>query len=419
MRLLRKILPINKTTLVVLDSMQRKLLSRYQQELEGELDSILQWWKENMVNSSQEFLGEINFSNQPVPNAPKGLVMMSRILWTFSAAYRLVKKKEYVEIADAAYQELIQEFKDETYGGFYWSVDHLGNRLERRKQLYGQAFVIYALTEYAVATNSRHALSQAQEVFHLMEEKGKDPLQGGYFEARDRDWSLLEDARLSEKDPNVAKSMNTHLHVLEAYTRLAMEWPNEKLLSALNELLSIFKDRIIKSSTSRQQLYFSANWTPVGDFESYGHDIEASWLLYEAASVSGLENRQNEFGELALQMAKASSIAIDEDGGLFYEKDLTANHLSKEKHWWPQAEAMVGFFNAWEIGQEDINLQRSLQTWEFVKNNIRDNKNGEWVWGIDEHGHLLTMPKAGFWKCPYHNGRACLELIRRIEKRIH
>jgi mannobiose 2-epimerase len=399
--------------------MHRQLLSRYQQELQAELDSILSWWKQNMLDSSHGFKGEVNHNNQPVPNAPKGLVMMSRILWTFSAAYQWGKKKEHLEMADAAYKELLQQFKDGTFGGFYWSVDHNGNPLAQRKQLYGQAFALYALTEYAAATHHDKALLQAQEVFHFMEEKGKDLDQGGYWEARDRDGSLLEDARLSEKDPNVAKSMNTHLHILEAYTRLAMEWPNEKLLSALNGLLSIFKDRIIKPSTSRQQLYFSADWIPVGDFESYGHDIEASWLLYEAASVPGLENRKQEFGELAFQMAGASSIAIDKDGGLFYERDLAQDHLNKEKHWWPQAEAMVGFFNAWEIGNDDMNLDRSLKAWEFVKNNLLDKKSGEWFWGIGEDGKPLEMPKAGFWKCPYHNGRACLELIKRIGKRIH
>jgi mannobiose 2-epimerase len=225
---------------------------------------------------------------------------------------------------------------------------------------------------------------------------------------------VLEDARLSEKDPNVAKSMNTHLHVLEAYTRLAMEWPNEQLQTALNDLLTLFTDHIIKPVNSRQQLYFSANWTPIGDFESYGHDIEASWLLYEAASVPSVENRKAEFGELALQMATASSVAIDEDGGLFYEKEVTQNHLNKEKHWWPQAEAMVGFFNAWEIGKDEVNLDRSLEAWEFVKNNLLDKINGEWIWGIGEDGKPLEMPKAGFWKCPYHNGRACLELMKRI-----
>jgi cellobiose epimerase len=398
--------------------MQTQRLRSYQEELQKELTSILQWWKQNMFDSTLGFLGEINASNQPVPNAPKGLVMISRILWTFSAAYQWEKKKEHLEMADAAYKELLHQFKDETFGGFYWSVDHLGKPLAQRKQLYGQAFALYALTEYAAATHNDKALLQAKEIFYIIEEKGKDTHQGGYWDARDKDWSVLGDARLSEKDPNVAKSMNTHLHVLEAYTRLAMEWPNEKLQTALNDLLTLFTDHIIKPVKSRQQLYFSANWTPIGDFESYGHDIEASWLLYEAASVPGVENRKADFGELALEMATASSVAIDEDGGLFYEKEVTENHLNKEKHWWPQAEAMVGFFNAWEIGKDEVNLDRSLEAWEFVKNNLLDKKNGEWIWGIGEDGKALEMPKAGFWKCPYHNGRACLELMKRINLQL-
>jgi mannobiose 2-epimerase len=181
-------------------------------------------------------------------------------------------------------------------------------------------------------------------------------------------------------------------------------------------LLSIFKNHIVKVSTSRQQLYFSTNWVPQGDIESYGHDIEASWLLYEAASVPEHQYQKAAFSELALQMAESAAIAIDQDGGLFYENEVAQNHLNKEKHWWPQAEAMVGFFNAWEIGKDEVNLDRSLQAWEFVKNNLLDKKNGEWLWGIGEDGKPLEMPKAGFWKCPYHNGRACMELIKRIDK---
>jgi mannobiose 2-epimerase len=395
--------------------MQRSLLTQYREELQEELHSILQWWISHMVNASSEFNGEVDAHDQLVLQAPRGLVMYSRILWTFSEAYQLQDRKEYLEMAERAYVGLMQQFNDATHKGFFWSIGPTGAPLETQKQLYGQAFALYGLTAYAAATYRPEALEKAKEIFFLLEEKGKDPIHQGYWEARAHDWSDLADMRLSEKDPNVAKSMNTHLHILEAYTRLAKEWPNEVLLQAIDHLLSLFKQHIIRLSSSRQQLYFNTDWTPVGDFESYGHDIEASWLLYEAACLPGLEKRKAEFGEIALRMATASSVALDTDGGLFYERDLVNNHLSKEKHWWPQAEAMVGYFNAWEIGKDEIQLERSWKAWEFIKENILDHTNGEWFWGLGEDGKVLSLPKAGFWKCPYHNGRACLEIIKRIE----
>lgn len=396
--------------------MNDRLLEKYKEELLEELHSILQWWTTHMMDSSNGFKGEIDAQGQTVSTASKGLVMYSRILWTFSAAYRFLHKEEYLAMAKRAYKGLLQEFADTTYGGFYWSIDYLGAPLDKRKQLYGQAFALYGLAEYAAATGDNEALTHAIQIFQWIEEKGKDPVNGGYWEARAQDGSFLEDSRLSEKDPNVAKSMNTHLHVVEAYTRLVQLWPNQTLLNCINELLSIFKNYIIDPVSSRQQLYFLDDWTAVGSFESYGHDIEASWLLYEAASLHGLEKRKEEFGKIALQMAEAASVAIDKDGGLFYEKELTRDHLSREKHWWPQAEAMVGFFNAWEIGGGDKNLQRSLQVWNFVKHKILDKNKGEWFWGIDENGQPMPCPKAGFWKCPYHNGRACLEIIKRVQE---
>lgn len=397
--------------------MDDRLLTTYKNELVEELHSILQWWATHMIDPSNGFRGEIDSKGQVVPAASKGLVMYSRILWIFSAAYNYHRHEEYLAIADRAYKGLMKEFADKIYGGFYWSIDYLGAPLDKRKQLYGQAFAIYGLAEYAAATGNSEALTHAKQIFQLIEEMGKDAVNGGYWEARAEDWSLLEDSRLSAKDPNVAKSMNTHLHIVEAYTRLAQLWPDQTLLHAIDQLLSIFKRYIIDPVSFRQQLYFLADWTTVGSFESFGHDIEASWLLYEAASLSTLERRKEEFGKISLQMAASASIAIDGDGGLFYEKDLSNGHLVREKHWWPQAEAMVGFFNAWEIGREEINLRRSLHSWEFVKSKIRDNYIGEWYWGIDEHGYPMSSPKAGFWKCPYHNGRACLEIIKRVQEK--
>ena len=394
--------------------MELPALHNYKKELETELHSILEWWMSHSKNPHGSFFGEVNDRNEAIVDAPMGLVMYSRILWTFSAAYTQNKREPYREMAGRAYEGLMKYFKDNIHGGFYWSVDSKGNPLEKRKQLYGQAFAIYGLTEYAEAIGNKEILEEAISLFHLMREKGKDQVYGGYWEARSIDWTALEDSRLSEKDPNVAKSMNTNLHVLEAFTRLAKAWPDSNLVSELKELLTIFKEHIVNPETFSQRLYFASDWKQEGDIQSFGHDIEASWLLYEAACLPALQDQKDEFKELALNMAAFAATAIDDDGGLFYEHNLAQHHCVKEKHWWPQAEAMVGFFNAWELCKQQQYLSNSLKVWSFVKTKIKDLDSGEWYWGLNENGSIMKAPKAGFWKCPYHNGRACMELINRI-----
>ncbi len=393
-------------------------LFAFSNELKSELHSILDWWLLHMKDPAGGFYGEINLQNEINEKAPKGLVLTSRMLWTFSIAYRNTKNIAYLEMADCAYKELIKYFYDQDYGGYYWSINSYRQPIQSHKQIYGQSFVLYGLVEYADATKNSVVLRQAVELFNLIQEKGYDFKYGGYWDACGHDWSMITDARLSEKDPNVAKSMNTHLHILEAYTRLAKSYPDKRVIQALNNLLTIFKQSIINKDTFRQHLYFNTDWSTVGAIESFGHDIECSWLLLEAASVQGLENRKQEFTNLILSMATNALKAVDQDGGMFYEFDYSINHLNKEKHWWVQAEAMVGFYNAWEVSKDEKYLAQCLRSWEFIKAKICDRTNGEWFWGVNEKNEVLDLPKAGFWKCPYHNVRSCIEIYNRINKNI-
>ncbi|MEB0260094.1 MULTISPECIES: AGE family epimerase/isomerase [unclassified Mucilaginibacter] len=396
----------------------RERLNNYKNELAAELHNILNYWIDNTVDEEDGgFYGKIDNDNQLIPESPKGSVLNARILWSFSAAYNHQPNKKYLELANRAYTYITYYFIDAEYGGVYWSVDHLGNPLDTKKQVYASAFTIYALSEFYKATGLEDAKQQAIHLYQLLVDKSYDNLNTGYLEAFTREWQPIKDLRLSAKDANEKKSMNTHLHVLEAYTALYTIWPDENLKSQIEILLNNFFDHIIDHKTNHLVLFFDEVWNKRSDTVSYGHDIEATWLLLEAAEAIHHEEFINKVKAVCIEISQVTLEGLDSDGGLWYEYETTSPHLIKEKHWWPQAEAMVGFFNSWEINGDDNWLQLSIANWQFVNQRILDKKNGEWFWGIYANGDVMrTEDKAGLWKCPYHNSRACLEIIKRINR---
>ena len=387
----------------------------YRKEVFNELQSILRYWMERMPDDRQGgFFGRIDGQGRVDPEAPRGLVLNSRILWSFSAAYRNTGDGLYLPMARRAYEYLTTRHLDSEYGGAFWSLAPDGMPLETRKQVYGLAFCLYGLSEYYAATGEQAALEAAISLFRLIEQHSFDTERKGYYEAFTRDWQSLDDLRLSEKDANEQKTMNTHLHVLEAYTNLYHAWPDALLQQRIKDLLEVFALYIVDGSTGHLGLFFGEDWSVrSAGLVSYGHDIEAAWLLPEAAAVIGDREWIGKIRLLALKLAVAAAEGLDEDGGLWYERGRKG--LLREKHWWPQAEAMVGFLHAWEVSGDAIWYQRSLASWEFVKQYIRDPVGGEWYWGVGaDHSPMLGEDKAGFWKCPYHNSRACLEVMRQL-----
>ena len=391
-------------------------LSNYRLAMQEELDRILLYWIQYVPDKTHGgFYGKIDHDNMVSENAPKGSVLNSRILWAFSASYNFTKNDAYKIIADRAFDYFVQYFIDEKYGGVYWTVDFYGAPADTKKQTYAVAFAVYGLSEYYKINQSSKAKQIAIDLYHTILTHTQDEKYGGYFEAFARDWTELADLRLSAKDANEKKSMNTHLHVIEAFANLYMIWPDEKLKQNIEELLDLFSEHIIDKKNHHLILFFEEDWSIKSDMISYGHDIEAAWLLQEAAEIIGDEKRVKQFKDLALLMANASKEGLDNDGGLWYEYEPETKHLIKQKHSWPQAEAMIGFFNAWQISGDENYLKNSLQSWAFTEKNILDKERGEWVWGIHENGDVMTEEdKAGIWKCPYHNSRACLELLKRI-----
>lgn len=397
-----------------------QILPGYKTELTAELSSILSYWMKYAIDEEQGgFIGSLDNNNKAEKAAPKGIVLNSRILWTFSAAYRYAKKPEYLEMASRAYKYIVDHFIDRKYGGVYWSVDANGLPLDTRKQIYGLAFCLYGLTEYYKASGEKMALHLARDIFEQIEKNSFDKENGGYLEAFTRGWKLLDDLRLSEKDENEKKTMNTHLHIIEAYANLYTAWPDERVKERIKHLLDIFEQHFINPDTSHLNLFMDEKWVLKSTLVSYGHDIEAAWLLLECAGILDNEGYSNRFKEWGIKLAGAAAEGLDKDGGLWYEYDPAGNVMVKEKHSWPQAEAMVGFFQAYEITGDEKFLQCSAGAWEFVKEHIKDNKKGEWYWGVYEDYSAMNKEKAGFWKCPYHNSRACLEIIRRINSIIN
>ncbi len=388
-------------------------------QLQDELVNILRYWKDNAVDEKYGgFLGKIDHYNRVIEKGSKGAVLNARILWTFSVAYNFTHDKQYLELAERAYQYLVDHFWDKENGGLFWELDYRGNVLNDRKQIYAQGFGIYGFSEFYKASGSADSLKYAIQLYELIERHAFDTIHGGYIEALGGRWETLEDMRLSPKDANEPKSMNTHLHLLEPYTNLYRYWKDETLRKQTTGLVNTFLDKIIDHSSYHFQLFFGEDWSVRSSITSYGHDIEGSWLIYEAAEVLEDHILQEKVKETTLHMVNVTmEEGMDNDCSIFNEKDNISGHTDKDKHWWPQAETLVGLMNAYEISGNDKYLRTLVKTWQFIYEKMIDRKNGEWFWRVDEKGNPVnTEDKAGFWKCPYHNSRALIEILTRLAK---
>jgi mannobiose 2-epimerase len=355
---------------------------------------------------------------KPDRTKPKGLIVNSRILWAFSAVYRMRPEPIFKTMADRAFDFVMHKFWDAKHGGAFWHLDDSGKVIDDSKKTYGQAFYIYALTESFLAFGNQAALDRAKELFELIERHAHDTKFGGYIEVCNRDWSAAgDDARLSEKDLPEKKSMNNHLHVLEAYTNLYRVWREPRVAERLRELIEIFLTRILDARTKHLHHFFNEQWHVRSDTYTFGHDIEASWLLCEAAEELGDEKLLVRVRAVALQMAAtAFNESLGADGGIAYEgrggKIIDAGHEC-----WPQAEALVGFLNAFALSGDEKFLAAARGVWNFIEHHLVDRVHGEWFWRIKPDGQPdAKLPKVSEWKGPYHATRACLETLRRIGK---
>ena len=383
--------------------------------------NILPFWLKYATDDQYGgFRGQITNDLVIDPSAYKGLILNARILWTFSKAFAVYGEEIYRQTAQRAYDYILRYFWDSEFGGVYWMVDHLGNPVETKKRIYGQAFTVYALAEYSSDTGNKESLEKALRLYEAIEAASHDGLHEGYYETYERDWTLAQEQRLSEADMDEKKSMNTHLHLLEAYANLLRAWDNSALYGRLMELLRVFQQHIIDPRTHHFVMFFDEEWHPRSDHRSFGHDIEGSWLLCEAAEILGDPAILQKAREEAVRMAQAIyDEALDSDGGLLYEAD-SGGIIDTDKHWWPQAEAVVGFLNAYQISGHVHFLVAARKSWDFIEKYIVDRKHGEWFWMVSKDGAPSKDKfKVDPWKCPYHNSRACFEVMARLDSMSH
>ena len=393
-------------------------LKEFSSRVSGQLfGHILPFWCGPALDREQGgWMAWLSNDLRPDRTQPKGLIVNSRILWAFSAVHRERPEALYRQMADRALDFLMTRFWDAQHGGGYWQLDDKGRVLDDAKKIYGQAFCIYALAEYHRAFGTDAALANALKVFELIEGHAQDPKHGGYFEVCSRDWSKTLDVPLSQKDLNEKKSMNNHLHVLEAYTNLYRVWKAPRLEQRLRELIELFHIRVLDARTQHLNHFFDEQWRVRSDSYTFGHDIEASWLLCEAAEVLGDPALVQRTRVVALRMAEVTlREGIDADGGLRYEGRGGAI-IDPGKECWPQAEAVIGFLNAFQLSGDSKYLEASRRSWDFIEDHLVDRVHGEWFWRINENGKPdPTLPKVSEWKGPYHGTRACLETLHRLK----
>jgi mannobiose 2-epimerase len=403
-------------------------IAAWRRQIETELTgNILPFWIERTADAvNGGFVGALSNDLQVHNEEPRSAVVCARILWTFAAAFRRYRRPTYLAFAERAYQYLTGPFWDAAHGGVYWQIAADGQPSSARKHTYAQAFAIYGFAEYYRASGDAAALGRAWELLALIERHAHEPRYGGYVEGCGAAWESLDDMRLSAKEPPSRKSMNTLLHVLEAFTTLLEASASGAEAGAdsgarhalvrmrLEELIDLFLDKVL-TPEGRFLLYFADNFTPLPDHISYGHDIEGAWLLVEAAQALGDPDRLARTRAAAVEIADAVLVrGRAADGSIVYARHLDGT-VDATKHWWAQAEGVVGFTNAWQISHDDRYLAAAQAVWRVIQEEFVDREHGDWFKVLDAEGRPLPdQYKVGPWECPYHHARMCLELLTRF-----
>lgn len=386
-------------------------------EFEVELFSIADWWAENAIDRvNGGFVGETDIHGVAKPRANKGGILHARILWFFSEIAGFTGNEKYRRLADVAYDYLTTHFWDKEYYGIYWEIDCHGSVVDSKKHVYAQSFAIYAFCAYRRLTGSDDALAKAVELYRQIETSAYDPDSSGYREAFNRTWEEISNSALSDAEPDFPRTMNTHLHLFEAITALYTVFPDKGVQFSLRRLLGCFTGYFVSPGNFHLRMYFDNAWQDQSTSYSYGHDIECSWLLWESAEAIGDNRLSSALAPVVINMVNAClNNSLGEHGEILDGYDLKERKPIASRPWWIQAEALVGFLNAYSMTGEVQYFRAFQNIWLFINEYLIDGKEGEWHWYsiLDRE---KSPYKTGFWKAPYHNGRAMLEVCKRLRQ---
>lgn len=382
-------------------------------EIKEELvNHIIPFWKNLMDQEHGGYYGYMGYDLSLDKKGVKGCILNSRILWFFSNAYLLLQDEELLQCAKHAYAFLRDVCVDSEYGGVFWSLSYDGQTEDTTKHTYNQAFAIYALASYYDASGDEEALTLAMELFQIVETKCRDA--AGYLESFSACFEPEVNDKLSENNVIADRTMNTLLHVFEAYTELYRVTGNSHVGDEMRAMLDIMADKIYNGEKGRQEVFFDRDWNPIIDLYSYGHDIETSWLVDRGLEVLGDGQLTEKISRITRQLTENIYQRAYINHSLVNEAENGV--VDTTRIWWVQAEAIVGFVNGYEKQPEHKEyLLAAEDIWEYIKRNLIDRREGsEWFNAVDQTGKPLQKPIVEPWKCPYHNGRMCLEVLRRL-----
>lgn len=383
-------------------------------EIENHLNNeIIPFWKSLKDEEFGGFYGYVDYGLAINKKYEKGCILNSRILWFFSNVYITTGDKSVINYAKQAYNFMVNHCIDYDNGGVYWAVDYKGDLSNGTKYTYNQAFSVYALSSYYNATKDEKALNLALDIFNLIEEKCLDT--NGYKEAFDIEFRPIKNEELSENGVIAERTMNTLLHLFEAYTELYKVTKNEKVGQQIKFILDIFANNVYNSELGRQEVFFDENWNSIIDLYSYGHDIETTWLIDLGVDILDDDEYREKMAPITKTITEKIYEIAYRDKSVIYEAENGVENTNRI--WWVQAEAMVGFLNAYEKDNKDIKYYDAfVDIWEYIQENVIDpRENSEWFSELCENKKPIKEPIVQPWKCPYHNGRMCLEVIRRAK----
>jgi len=387
---------------------EEKVAAQLKQEIVQDLTTnILPFWASHAPDPSGGFYGTLNFDGTPKEGASKGGILNARLVWTFSAAYRMLKDEQYLSLADRAQRYFIDHFIDPVYGGSFYTLNADGSPLDTQKNTYQNVFAVYGLSEHYRATGNKESLDAAIGIYRKLIEHAYDSVNGGFIEAFTREWQMI--------DMESPKTMNTNLHALEALTSLYRVWKDEGLKQHLRDEIDVMSHKVLNQTTWHEELFFTMDWKNQKNIDSYGHDIEFSWLLVEAAEVLGDEEILKDTRRIAVNLATVQlEQGINEKGAMMYEK--VDGKMEARHSWWPQNETVIGCLNAWQISGDRKFLDAAVRNWEWIKTYMIDREYGEWYTNVSPEGiPQKNRVKADQWRCPYHNSRMGFEVMTRLK----